>query len=52
MTKKDAKMKRMLGKKLKQGKERMPILVSLRTHRRLQRNLFGRNWRHQKIKKE
>ncbi|MGI0133437.1 MAG: hypothetical protein ACREBW_00560, partial [Candidatus Micrarchaeaceae archaeon] len=40
--------KRRLGKKLKQNR-RMPLLVSLRTHRRLQSNMFSRNWRRQKL---
>ncbi|MDE1869272.1 MAG: 50S ribosomal protein L39e [Candidatus Micrarchaeota archaeon] len=48
MTKKSINRKRRLGKKLKQNR-RMPLLASLRTHRRLQSNRFARNWRSQKL---
>lgn len=51
MTKKSAERKRRLGKKLKQSR-RMPLVATLKTHRRLQSNKFQRNWRSQKIKKE
>ena len=49
MGKKSQEKKRRLGKKLKQVR-RMPLLVTLRTHRRKQQNLFNRNWRKQKLK--
>ncbi|HUY70135.1 MAG TPA: hypothetical protein VMV00_01035 [Candidatus Baltobacteraceae bacterium] len=49
MGKKTQTKKRRLGKKLKQTR-RMPLLVTLRTHRKLQFNRFSRNWRKQKIK--
>ena len=50
MTKKTNYEKRRLGKKLKQNR-RMPVLATIRTHRRLQFNMFSRDWRHKKIKK-
>ncbi|MDE1832931.1 MAG: 50S ribosomal protein L39e [Candidatus Micrarchaeota archaeon] len=49
MGKKTQDKKRRLGKKFKQAR-RMPLLVTLRTHRKLQFNRFSRNWRKQKIK--
>lgn len=49
MGKKSADKKRRLGHKLNQSR-RMPLLATLRTHRRLQSNRFSRNWRSQKIK--
>lgn len=49
MGKKTQLKKQRLGKKLKQVR-RMPLLVTLRTHRRKQQNLFNRNWRRTKIK--
>jgi ribosomal protein L39E len=48
MTKKSAYKKRRLGKKIKQAR-RMPLLATLRTHRRMQQNRFNRNWRSQKL---
>ena len=51
MSKKSINRKRRLGKKLKQNR-RMPLLASLRTHRRLQSNRFARNWRSQKMRIE
>ena len=48
MSKKTAYKKKRLGKKLKQTR-RMPLLATLRTHRKLQQNRFSRNWRSQKI---
>lgn len=42
-------MKRRLGKKLKQAR-RIPVLATVRTHRRLQFNMFARDWRHRKIR--
>jgi ribosomal protein L39E len=50
MTKKTSYEKRRLGKKLKQSR-RMPVLATIRTHRRIQFNMFSRDWRHKKIKK-
>lgn len=49
MGKKSAYKKRRLGKKMKQAR-RMPLLATLRTHRRLSQNRFERNWRRTKIK--
>jgi ribosomal protein L39E len=49
MGKKTAYKKKRLGKKLKQTR-RMPLLATLRTHRKLQQNRFNRNWRSQKLK--
>ena len=49
MTKKSFSKKQKLGKKLKQNR-RLPLLATLRTHRRLQTNKFSRNWRHNKLK--
>ena len=51
MTKKTGYEKRRLGRKLKQNR-RIPVLATIRTHRRLQSNMFSRDWRHRKIKKE
>jgi ribosomal protein L39E len=51
MTKKTSDEKRKLGKMLKRNR-RMPVLATIRTHRRLQFNMFTRDWRHRKIKKE
>ncbi len=51
MTKKTGDEKRRLGKMLKRNR-RMPVLATIRTHRKLQYNMFARDWRHRKIKKE
>ncbi len=51
MSKKSAYKKQRLGKKLKQAR-RMPLLATLRTHRKMQQNRFNRNWRFQKLKIE
>ncbi len=51
MSKKSAYKKARLGKKMKQAR-RMPLLATLRTHRRTQQNRFGRNWRTHKLKIE
>ena len=51
MTKKSAYKKRRLGKKLKQAR-RMPLLATLRTHRKLTQNMFARNWRSRKLRIE
>ncbi len=48
MSKKTRSKKMKLGKKLKQAR-RMPLLASVRTHRRLQSNRFARHWRRQKL---
>jgi ribosomal protein L39E len=48
MGKKTLRKKMMLGKKLKQNR-RMPVLATLRTHRRLSSNKFQRNWRSRKL---
>lgn len=49
MSKKTQLKKRMLGHKLKQSR-RVPALARLRTHQRLQQNLFARNWRRTKMR--
>lgn len=49
MSKKDSHKKRRLGKKLKQSR-RIPVLATIRTHRRIQYNMFSRDWRHKKIR--
>ncbi len=49
MSKKTRSKKERLGKKLKQAR-RMPLLAIMRTHRRLESNMFARNWRRQKLK--
>lgn len=51
MTKKTRSKKMRLGKKLKQSR-RIPLLASVRTHRRLQQNRFARSWRRQKMRLE
>jgi ribosomal protein L39E len=48
MSKKSAYKKKRLGKKMKQSR-RMPLLATLRTHRRLSQNRFSRNWRSRKL---
>ncbi len=48
MGKKTAYKKKRLGKKGKQSR-RMPLLATLRTHRRLNQNMFSRNWRSRKL---
>lgn len=48
MSKKSPYKKKRLGKKLKQSR-RMPLLATLRTHRRLTQNMFSRNWRSRKL---
>ena len=49
MSKKSRNFKMMLGSRNKRAR-RLPLLASLRTHRRLQSNLFGRDWRRSKLK--
>ncbi len=49
MVKKSAKLKLMLGKKMKQNR-RMPVLAVLRTHRRVQANRQQRSWRNRKMR--
>ncbi len=39
----------MLAKRAKRNR-RIPALAMVRTHRRLQSNLFARNWRSRKLK--
>lgn len=48
MGKKSARKKQRLGSKLKQNR-RIPVLAILRTHRRIQSNLFQRDWRRRKL---
>ncbi len=48
MSKKSSEKKRMLGNRIKRSR-RLPVLASLRTHRRVQSNKFARNWRSQKL---
>ncbi len=49
MSKKTRSKKMRLGRKLKQAR-RMPLLASVRTHRRVQQNRLARQWRRQKLK--
>lgn len=49
MSKKSELRKMKLGSKLKRSRN-MPPLASLRTHRRVQQNLFQRNWRSKKLR--
>ncbi|MEM3791445.1 MAG: hypothetical protein QXL16_01815 [Candidatus Micrarchaeaceae archaeon] len=49
MSKKSLKKKLMLGKQLKRNR-RLPLLATLRTHRRLQYNYFQRDWKHRKLR--
>ena len=49
MSKKSRNFRVMLGNRIKRAR-RLPLLASLRTHRRLQSNLFGRDWRKSKLK--
>ncbi|MCL4381100.1 MAG: 50S ribosomal protein L39e [Candidatus Marsarchaeota archaeon] len=49
MSKKTSLKKKRLGKKLKQNR-RIPLVATLRTHRKLQSNAFSRNWRSKKLK--
>ena len=49
MSKKSRAKKLMLGKRLKRAR-RLPLLASLRTHRRLQSNMFARDWRSRKLR--
>ena len=48
MSKKSSYKKKRLGKKLKRAR-RLPLLATLRTHRRIQQNKFARNWRTSKL---
>ncbi|MGC8572322.1 MAG: 50S ribosomal protein L39e [Candidatus Micrarchaeia archaeon] len=48
MSKKTRIKKLRLGKALKKSR-RMPVVAIVKTHRRLQSNLFGRNWRRTKL---
>lgn len=49
MSKKSRTKKMMLGKRLKRARK-LPLVASLRTHRRLQSNMFARDWRKSKIR--
>jgi ribosomal protein L39E len=49
LSKKTRIKKLKLGKELKKSR-RIPVLAVVRTHRRLQSNLFGRNWRRTKLR--
>ena len=49
MSKKTQLKKIRLGKKIKQGR-RTPTLAVVRTHRRVQQNLFQRSWRRTKMR--
>jgi ribosomal protein L39E len=48
MSKKSKIKKERLGKQLKRSR-RIPVLAMVRTHRRIQQNLFSRNWRRTKL---
>jgi ribosomal protein L39E len=45
---KSAEKKRMLGSAMKKSRK-LPVLAQIRTHRRIQYNKFGRNWRKRKL---
>ncbi len=49
MGKKSQKKKAQLGRKLKQNR-RIPVLATLRTHRRVQSNRMQRSWRNKKLR--
>lgn len=49
MSKKSRAKRVMLGNRMKRSR-RLPLLASLRTHRRLQSNKFARDWRSRKLK--
>ena len=49
MSKKTSKQKHSLGAYLKQNR-RIPVLAILRTHRKVQHNVFQRDWRHRKLR--
>ncbi len=49
MSRKTREKKMRLGANLKRSR-RLPPLASIRTHRRLQMNLFKRDWRRTKLK--
>ncbi|MEM3227660.1 MAG: hypothetical protein QXR58_00890 [Candidatus Micrarchaeaceae archaeon] len=49
MSKKSVTKKRRLAKMAKRNR-RMPALAMIRTHRRLQSNIYARNWRSRKLK--
>ncbi|MCL5262618.1 MAG: 50S ribosomal protein L39e [Candidatus Marsarchaeota archaeon] len=51
MSKKSQYKKRRLGKQLKRSR-RMPLLATLRTHRRVQYNRYARDWRRTKLRKK
>ncbi len=51
MSKKTQTKKRRLGKQLKRAR-RIPLMATLRTHRKAQFNLFARDWRKSKLKKK
>lgn len=49
MSKKSAKKKAMLGKRMKRNR-RIPLLAIVRTRRHVRYNKFQRDWRHRKLK--
>ncbi len=51
MSKKTSIKKIRLGHALKQSR-RIPLLATLRTHRKIQFNMFARSWRRQKLRKK
>ena len=48
MSKKSKIEKESLGKQIKRSR-RIPVLAMVRTHRRIEQNLFSRNWRKTKL---
>jgi ribosomal protein L39E len=50
MGKKSLTKKMMLGRRLRQKRRSLPVLASLKTHRRKTYNKFYRDWRHRKLK--
>ncbi len=51
MSKKTMLKKLRLGKMLKQAR-RLPALVMMKTHMRIQYNKFSRDWKHRKMRIE
>lgn len=49
MSKKTSAKKSSLGNRNKRNR-RIPVLAILRTHRRVQHNVFQRDWRHRKLR--
>jgi len=50
MGKKSPTKKLMLGKRIKQNRRSLPLLATLKTHRKKTANKFYREWRRRKLK--